>query len=97
LTNFTAENYVSKEALQTIMNGKTKTTILVTGKHGRSVDLVKDRVDVDFVARLERKNNSHIISNKTFDFSKTIIRQPIPDGYNESKEQMKSILIQGKG
>jgi hypothetical protein len=34
---------------------------------------------------------------KTFDFSKTIIRQAIPDGYNESKEQMKSILIQGKG
>ena len=97
MTNFTAENCVSKEALQTIMNGKTKTTFLVTGKHGRSVDLVKDRVDVDFVARLDRKNNSHIISNKTFDFSKTIIRQLIPDGYNESKEQMKSILIQGKG
>jgi len=66
LTNFTAENYVSKEALQTIMNGKIRLPFLVTGKHGRSVDLVKDRVDVDFVARLERKNNSHIISNKNF-------------------------------
>jgi len=80
------------------MNGKTKTTFFSHREaYGRSVDLIKDRVDVDFVARLERKNNSHIISNKTFDFSKTIIRQLIPDGYNESKEQMKSILIQGKG
>jgi hypothetical protein len=55
LTNFTAENCVSKEALQTILNRKTKTTFLVTGKHGRSVDLVKEGVDIDFIARLERR------------------------------------------
>ena len=59
---------------------------------GRYDDLVKGRVDVDFVARLERKNDVHTISNKTFDFSKTTIRQLIQDGYEETKEQMKEVL-----
>ena len=53
---------------------------------------MKGRVDVDFVARLERKNDAHTISNKTFDFSKTTIRQLIQDGYKETKEQMKEVL-----
>jgi hypothetical protein len=58
--------------------------------------LVKGKVDVDFVVRLERKNDSHTISNKTFDFSKTTVKQLIQDGYNESKEQMKKIIIESK-
>ena len=62
-----------------------------TGKHGIYDDLLKGLVDVDFVARLERKNDSHTISNKTFDFSKTTIRQLIQDGYEEAKEQMKVV------
>ena len=53
---------------------------------------MKGRVDVDFVARLERKNDGHTISNKTFDFSKTTIQQLIQDGYEETKEQMKDVL-----
>ena len=54
------------------------------------------RVDVDFVARLERKNDAHTISNKTFDFSKTTIRQLIQEGYEETKEQMKGVLVSVK-
>ena len=54
---------------------------------------MKGRVDVDFVARLERKNDSHTISNKTFDFSKTTIQQLIQDGYKETKEQLKEVLV----
>jgi NTE family protein len=71
---------------------KTKAISLVTGKKGRYDDLVRGRVDVDFVARLERKNDANTISNKTFDFSKTTIRQLIQNGYNETKEQMKEVL-----
>ena len=55
-------------------------------------DLIKAYVDVDFVVRLERKNDSHTISNKTFDFSKTTIQQLIQDGYQETKEQMKEVV-----
>jgi len=41
---------------------------------------------------LERKNDSRAISNKTFDFSETTIRQLIQNGYKETKEQMKEVL-----
>ncbi|MBV9179579.1 MAG: DUF3734 domain-containing protein [Nitrososphaeraceae archaeon] len=44
------------------------------------------------IARLERKNDSHTISNKTFDFSKTTIQQLIQDGYEETKEHIKEVL-----
>jgi hypothetical protein len=59
---------------------------------GRYEDLLKGKVDVDFVARLERRNDSHTISNKTFDFTKNTIRQLIQDGYRETKEQMKEVV-----
>jgi len=61
-------------------------------KGGRYDDLLKGRIDIDFVARLARKNDADTISNKTFDFSKTTILQLIQDGYIETKEQMKEIL-----
>ncbi|HEY6883434.1 MAG TPA: patatin-like phospholipase family protein [Nitrososphaeraceae archaeon] len=92
LIKLAEENGASNEALQKILNEKTKAFFLATGKQGRYDDLVKGRVDVDFVARLERKNDSHTISNKTFDFSKTTIQQLIQDGYKETKEQMKEVL-----
>jgi NTE family protein len=53
---------------------------------------VEGIVGVEFVARLERKNDAHTISNKIFDFSKTTIRQLIQNGYQESKEQLKKIF-----
>jgi NTE family protein len=74
------------------LNEKTNVVFLATGKQGRYDDLVKGRVDVDLVERLERKNDSHTISNKTFDFSKITIQQLIQDGYQETKEQMKEVL-----
>ena len=92
LINLAEENGTSKEVLQKILKEKTKAVFPATGKQGRYDDLVKGRVDVDFVARLERKNDAHTISNKTFDFSKTTIRQLIQEGYEETKEQMKEVL-----
>jgi len=41
---------------------------------------------IDFVARLERKNDCHTISSKTFDFSKSTIRHLLQDGDEEAKE-----------
>ena len=46
---------------------------------------MKGKVDVDFVARLERKNDSYTISNKIFDFTKNTILQLIEDRYEETK------------
>ena len=92
LIKLVEDNGASKEALQKILNEKTNVVFLATGKQGRYDDLVKGRVDVDLVERLERKNDSHTISNKTFDFSKITIQQLIQDGYQETKEQMKEVL-----
>jgi NTE family protein len=96
LIKLAEENGASKEAVQKILNEKTKAFFLATGKKGKYDDLVKGRVDVDFVARLERKNDAHTISNKTFDFSKTTVRQLIQDGYEETKEQLKEVLARGR-
>jgi hypothetical protein len=71
---------------------RTKTVNLNAGQHSRYNDLLKARVNVDFVIRLERKNDSHTISNKIFDFSKATIRQLVYDGYEETKPQIKRIL-----
>ena len=95
LIKLAEEKGASKEEVQKILKEKTRAILLATGKKGRYDDLVKGRVDVDFVARLERKNDAHTISNKTFDFSKTTIRQLIQDGYKETKEQMKKVLARG--
>ena len=92
LIKLAEEKGVSKEAVREILKEETKAVYLATGKHWRYEDLLKANVDVDFVVRMERKNDSHTISNKTFDFSKTTIRQLIQDGYNESKEQMKVVI-----
>ena len=92
LIKLAEENGASKETIRKILKEETKAVYLATGKHVRFEDLLKANVDVDFVVRLERKNDSHTISNKTFDFSKTTIQQLIQDGYQETKEQMKEVL-----
>lgn len=88
LIKLAKEKGASKEELQKILNGKTKGIFFSTGKQGSYDDLVRGIVDVDFVARLERKNDANTISNKTFDFSKTTIQQLIENGYKETKEQL---------
>jgi hypothetical protein len=92
LIKLAEENGVSKEVLRKNLQEETRAVYLATGKHWRYEDLIKANVDVDFVVRLERKNDSHTISNKTFDFSKTTIQQLIQDGYQETSEQMKEVL-----
>jgi NTE family protein len=84
-------NGISEKSLQTILQERTKTINLATGQQLRYNDLLMARVDIDFVIRLERKNDSHTISN-IFDFSKSTIRQLIYDGYEETKPQIKRIV-----
>ena len=92
LIKLAEKNGVSDEELKRLYAEKTRGIHLATGKKLSYEDLLKARVDVDFVVRLERKNDSHTISNKTFDFSETTIRQLIQDGYKEAKEQMKEVV-----
>ena len=93
LIKLAKEKGASKEELQKILDEKTKGVFFSTGKQGRYDDLVKGIVGVDFVARLERKNDTNTISNKTFDFSKTTVQQLIQNGYKETKQQLKEVLV----
>jgi NTE family protein len=93
LIKLAEEKGASKEELQKILKEKTKGIFFSTGKQGRYDDLVRGIVDIDFVARLERKNDANTISNKTFDFSKTTVQQLIQNGYKETKEQLKEVLV----
>ncbi|MDF0682217.1 MAG: hypothetical protein P0116_14755 [Candidatus Nitrosocosmicus sp.] len=53
-------------------------------------------VSVEQVIRIElKKNDTDTISNKTFDFSRTTIRNLIRDGYNETLDQETQILKVG--
>ncbi|MBV9175790.1 MAG: hypothetical protein JO297_01985 [Nitrososphaeraceae archaeon] len=88
LVKLAKESGTSKKALDKILKHRTKSVSFVTRQQGRYEDFLKGKVDVDFVARLERKNDSHTISNKTFDFTKNTIQLLIKDGYEETKEQM---------
>jgi hypothetical protein len=88
------ENGVSKKKIQQILQKEAKTVDARTGELLRYDDLLKATIDVDFVVRLERKNDVHTISNKTFDFSTTTINQLMQDGYQESKEAMKKVLAE---
>jgi hypothetical protein len=92
LIELAEEKGASKEDILKILNEKTRAIFPATGMRGKYYDLVKGKVDVELVERLERKNDSHTISNKTFDFSRTTVRGLIQDGYKETKEQMKVIL-----
>ena len=92
LIKLAEEKGASEDALRKLLKAETKSVYLATGKHWRFEDLLTVSVDVDYVVRLNRKNDGHTISNKTFDFSKITIRQLIQDGYQETKEQMKKIL-----
>jgi len=93
LLKLAEESGANKEAVQMILNETTKVTkSFITHKRGRYEDLLKGKIDVDFVARLERKNDSHTISNKIFDFTKNTILQLIQDGYEETKDQLKKVF-----
>jgi len=92
LLKLAEESGASKKAMRKILNEKTKGVGFDTRKQLRYEDLLKGKIDVDFVARLKRKNDSHTISNKIFDYTKNTILQLIQDGYEETKDQLKKVL-----
>jgi NTE family protein len=60
------ENGVSKKKLQQILQEDTRTVNPRSGEQLRYDDLLKARIDVDFVVRMERKNDIHTISSLIF-------------------------------
>ena len=70
LIKLAEENGVSKEVIQKILEEETNAVYLATGKRWRFEDLLTIAVDIEYVVRFQRKNDSNTIANKRFDFSK---------------------------
>jgi NTE family protein len=47
-------------------------------------EIIEGRFDIDHIIRIERKNDEHTISDKTFDFSSGTITQLLKDGYADT-------------
>ena len=92
LIKLAEDNKVKKALVENILEQKAETRNFSTGKHFKYVDLIEHMVSVEQVIRIERQNDVHTISNKTFDFSSTTIRQLMRDGYEETLEQETRIL-----
>jgi NTE family protein len=92
LIQLTEDDNIKKSLVNNILERQAETRNFSTGKHLKYVDLIEHMVSVEQVIRIERKNDTHTISNKTFDFSKTTVRNLIRDGYRETLEQETNIL-----
>ena len=94
LIKLTEDTKIKKTLVDNILQQQALSRNFMTGKHFTYADLIQGMVSVDLVVRVERKNDIHTIANKTFDFSKTTIRQLIKDGYEEALDQGTKILQQ---
>jgi hypothetical protein len=92
LIKLAEDNKVKKALVDNILEQQAETKNFSTGKHFKYADLIEHMVSVNQVIRIERKNNTHTIANKTFDFSRATIRQLLRDVYEETLEQETKIL-----
>ena len=92
LIKLAEDNKVKKALVDKILEEQAETRNFSTGKHLKYVDLIEHMVSVEQVIRIERKNDTDTIANKTFDFSRATIRQLMKDGYEETLKQETNIL-----
>ena len=77
------ENGIKDKVITDLLNQRTK-------YHGLSwrprlnKEIIEGRFDIDEIIRIERKNDEHNISDKTFDFSSGTIAQLLKDGYEDT-------------
>jgi predicted acylesterase/phospholipase RssA len=66
-----------------LLNKRTKYHGL-SWKPRQNKEIVEGRFDIEHIVRIERKNDEHTISDKTFDFSSGTIAQLLKDGYADA-------------
>jgi hypothetical protein len=77
------ENGIKDKVITDLLNQRTK-------YHGLSwrprlnKEIIEGRFDIDEIIRIERKNDEHNISDKTFDFSSGTIAQLLKDDYEDT-------------
>ena len=85
LIRIARDNGVKDKVIDNLLNQRTK-------YHGLSLrprlnkDIVEGRFDIAEIIRIERKNDEHTISDKTFDFSSGTIRHLLNNGYKDTMD-----------
>jgi NTE family protein len=59
-------------------------------------EIVEGRFDINQIVRIERKNDEHTISDKSFDFSSGTITQLIEDGFEDTTDLINNTRIQNE-
>jgi len=83
LITMAKENGVKDNAINKLLDQETK-------YHGKFLkprnyrEIVEGRFDIGEIVRIERKNDEHTISDKTFDFSSGTIAYMLSDGYQDT-------------
>ena len=81
------ENGLKDEVINDILNQKTQSHGFFSKIHKYS-DLIEGRPQIDEILRIDRKNDEHTISNKTFDFSTGTIKLLLERGYDDAKDEI---------
>jgi hypothetical protein len=87
LIKMAEEHGVKDDRINNLLNQKTK----FKGEFKRSrryQDILEGRFQIDEIIRVNRKNDEHTISNKTFDFSSETIKLLLERGYNDAHDEL---------
>jgi NTE family protein len=85
------ENKVKDEVIDNLLDQPTKYHGVVF-KSRKYRDMVEGRFDIAEIIRIERKNDEHTISDKTFDFSSGTIRHLLNNGYKDTMDYIKTSM-----
>ncbi|MGD1836588.1 MAG: patatin-like phospholipase family protein [Nitrososphaeraceae archaeon] len=85
--NLAEKNGISRDLIEILLGQKCRSMQWIENKEITFNDLLKEKATVDFITRIQKKNDPHEIANKIFDFSLRTITKLINDGYNETMEQ----------
>jgi NTE family protein len=85
LIRIAKENGAKDKVITDLLNQRTKYHGLSSAPR-LNKEIVEGRFDIDHIIRIERKNDEHTISDKTFDFSSGTITQLLKDGYADTIE-----------
>ena len=83
------ENKVKDEVIDNLLDQPTRYHGIVF-KSRKYKDMVEGRFDIAEIIRIERKNDEHTISDKTFDFSSGTIRHLLNNGYKDTTDYIKT-------
>jgi NTE family protein len=95
LTRVAKEAGAKDKVITNLLNQRTK-------YHGMNLrprlykEIVEGRFDINQIVRIERKNDEHTISDKTFDFSSETITQLIEDGFEDTTDLINNTRIQNE-